>query len=83
MDHCASHRSASPLHGKTAEDLAENSAEILVLIRGFDDTFSQVVNARTSYRHDEILGIPVPPAFHNDEHGHLVLDLSKIDDVER
>jgi inward rectifier potassium channel len=75
---------ASPLHGKTAEDLAENAAEILVLIRGFDDTFSQVVNARTSYRHDEILwGYRFRPAFHNDEHGHLVLDLSKIDDVEK
>jgi inward rectifier potassium channel len=74
----------SPLHGKTAEDLAESAAEILVLIRGFDDTFSQVVNARTSYRHDEILwGYRFRPAFHNDEHGHLVLDLSKIDDVEK
>ncbi|MGA2479972.1 MAG: ion channel [Spirochaetia bacterium] len=75
---------SSPLYGKTAEDLAASSAEILVLIRGFDDTFSQVVNARTSYRHDEILwGYRFRPAFHNDEHGHLVLDLSKIDDVEK
>ena len=45
----------SPLYGKSPEDLAERAAEIMVLIRGFDDTFSQVVNARSSYRHDEIL----------------------------
>ena len=56
----------------------------MVLIRGFDDTFSQVVNARTSYRHDEILwDYRFLPAFHNDKDGHLVLDLEKIDDVQK
>jgi inward rectifier potassium channel len=74
---------ASPLHGMTEEDLAKNATEFLVLVRGFDDTFSQVVNARTSYRHDEILwGYRFRSAFHNDQDGHLVLDLAKIDDVE-
>jgi inward rectifier potassium channel len=75
---------SSPLFAKTAEDLEASATEVMVLIRGFDDTFSQVVNARTSYRHDEILwGYRFLPAFHNDEHGHLVLDLAKIDDVEK
>ena len=75
---------ASPLYGKSPEDLAGRAAEIMVLIRGFDDTFSQVVNARSSYRHDEILwGYRFLPAFHNDEDGHLVLDLAKIDDVQK
>jgi len=74
----------SPLYGKTAEDLEQVGAELLVIIRAFDDTFSQVVHSRTSYRHDEILwGYRFTPAFHNDEDGHLVLDLSKIDDVEK
>ncbi len=62
--------------------LAETSAEFMVLLRGFDDTFSQVVNARFSYRYDEILwGYRFVPAFHNDENGHLVLDLAKMDDA--
>ena len=53
-----------------------------VLIRGFDDTFNQMVNARSSYRYDEILwGWRFRPAFVNDEEGHLILDLAKIDDV--
>lgn len=73
---------ASPLSGKSAEELASKSAEIMVLLRGFDDTFSQVVNSRSSYRFDEILwGYRFAPAFHNDENGHLVLDLSKMDHV--
>ncbi len=37
--------SASPLFGKTREDLAKVSAELLILIEGFDDTFSQVVHS--------------------------------------
>jgi len=73
---------ASPLHGKPPELLAAQSAEIMVLIRAFDDTFSQVVNARTSYRFDEISwGYRFQPAFHHDEGGHLELDLAKMDDV--
>jgi inward rectifier potassium channel len=69
----------SPLFGLDAAALAARSAEILVLIRGFDDTFNQVINARSSYRFDEILwGWRFEPAFHNDEHGRLVLDLGRI-----
>ena len=72
----------SPLFGRNAGMLAGEAAEIMVLIRGFDDTFSQVVNARFSYRYDEILwGYRFTPAFHNDESGALVLDLTKMDDV--
>jgi inward rectifier potassium channel len=73
----------SPLYGKSAQDLADHAVEIMVLIKGFDDTFSQVVNARYSYRFDEIVwGERFLPAFHNDDHGHLVLDLEKIDATE-
>jgi len=75
---------ASPLSGKSPEELAAKSAEIMVLVRAFDDTFSQVVNARTSYRFDEISwGYRFLPAFHHDDAGHLELDLAKIDDVTR
>jgi len=71
---------ASPLFGKTAQDLVRTSAEILILLQGFDDTFSQVVHARYSYRHDEIAwGAKFLPAFHVDKEGDLVLDLEQID----
>jgi len=74
---------ASPLYGKSAQDLADQAVEIMVLIKGFDDTFSQVVNARCSYRFDEIeWGARFLPAFHNDDRGHLVLDLKRIDATE-
>jgi len=74
--------SSSPLWGKSAEELASKAAEVMVLMKGFDDTFSQVVNSRFSYRFDEILwGYKFSPAFHNDENGHLILDLAKMDEV--
>jgi inward rectifier potassium channel len=75
--------SASPFYGKTAEDLKKVSAELLILIQGFDDTFSQLVNARYSYRHDEILwGAKFVPAFSVDAHGDLVLDLERLDELK-
>jgi inward rectifier potassium channel len=73
----------SPLFGKIPEDLEAGAVEILVLIRGFDDTFSQIVNAQSSYRYDEILwGRKFVAAFSNDEDGHLDLDLRMIDSVK-
>ena len=33
----------SPLHGMSAGDLAREQAEFLILLKAFDDTFSQVV----------------------------------------
>ena len=52
-------------------------------MRAFDDAFSQVVNARYSYRHDEILwGRRFTQAFNVDADGHLVLDLGRISEME-
>jgi len=75
--------SASPFFGKTREDLARVSAEILILIQGFDDTFSQVVNARYSYRHDEIVwGAKFIPVFKVDPEGDLVVEVDRIDEMK-
>jgi len=69
----------SPLHGKTAEDLERLQAEILILIKGFDDTFSQTVHARYSYRYDEIVwGARFTPAFDVDDRGDIVLEVNKV-----
>ncbi len=73
---------SSPLMGLTREQLAERSAELLVLITGFDDSFNQVVNARTSFRWDEIVwGARFVPAFHADDRGELILDLTRINET--
>jgi inward rectifier potassium channel len=72
----------SPLWGKTAEDVLRLQAEVLILIKGYDDTFSQTVLARHSYRHDEFLwGRRFAPAFSVDEEGDLVLELKKVGEL--
>src|SRR5689334_11043343 len=69
----------SPLRGKTAQDLERFQAEILILIKGFDDTFSQTVHSRYSYRYDEIAwGARFVPAFDIDAEGALVLEVNKV-----
>jgi inward rectifier potassium channel len=74
---------SSPLNGKTADDLKAMEAELLILIKGFDDTFSQVVHSQYSYRHDEILwGAKFLPAFHVDNKGDLVLDINKVHELK-
>ncbi|PWT96857.1 MAG: transporter [Terriglobia bacterium] len=72
----------SPLFGKSDEDLRRLQAEVLILIKGHDDTFNQTVIARYSYRHDEILwGARFAPAFFVDELGDLVLELKKVGEL--
>ncbi len=72
----------SPLYGKTADDLQSWQAEALILIRGYDDTFSQTVHARYSYRHDEIVwGARFTPAFQIDPDGDLVLHVDKVSEL--
>ena len=45
----------SPFYGKTETEIKLFESEILILIKGFDDTFSQVVHSRYSYTSDEII----------------------------
>jgi inward rectifier potassium channel len=66
----------SPLYGKTADDLAALQAEFVVLVKGFDDTFYQILHTRHSYKYDEIVwNAHFEPAFTIDEAGDLVLEM--------
>ncbi|HXA66653.1 MAG TPA: ion channel [Bryobacteraceae bacterium] len=74
---------ASPLSGKTADDLKSMSAELLILLQAFDDSFSQVVHSIYSYRHTEIVwGAKFEPAFSVDPQGDLVLDLDRVNELK-
>ena len=74
---------ASPLYGKTAEDLARLQMEIMILVKGFDETFSQVVHSRYSYRSDEIVwGAKFLPAFQVEPAG-MLLEMNKVSDYIR
>jgi inward rectifier potassium channel len=73
----------SPLYGKTAEDLERLQAEVLALVSGFDDTFSQTVHSRYSYRYEDIKwGAKFAPAFEIDKEGELVIELDRVSAIE-
>ena len=70
---------SSPLWGLSAQDLEREQAEIMILIKGFDDSFRQVVHRRYSYRWDEIeWDAQFEPAFDVSEEGHMVLDIGRV-----
>lgn len=74
----------SPLYGATAQDLLANESEFLVLLSGDDETFSQEVHSRSSYRGDEIVwNARFRPIFvESATQGVTGMDLSRIDDFE-
>lgn len=73
----------SPFFEKTEEELLKMNAEIIILIKGFDDTFSQVVHSRYSYTSDEILrGVKFQRAFMANSEGEIIFDLADIHKVE-
>jgi inward rectifier potassium channel len=73
----------SPLKDMTRQDLIETEAGFAVLLKAFDDTFSQTVHSRTAYLANEIVwGAKFKPIFDRAEDGRIVLDLSKISDHE-
>ena len=75
---------ASPIFGRTREDLERDQAEILVLLTGVDETYEQTVHARTSYRADEIVWhARFKSVFRGVSTSELLsVDVSRINDIE-
>lgn len=71
----------SPLEGMNIKDLELADAEFFIIIKAFDDTFSQIVYARGSYKYNELLsGVKFIPNFSHDANGETVLYLDKLND---
>ncbi len=76
---------ASPLAGRTREELAHAEAEILVLLSGIDEALEQTVHARSSYRADEIVwnarfqSMFLPA----DTQTRIAVDISRVHTIER
>jgi len=75
---------ASPLAGKTPEDLERAEAEILVLLSGIDEAYEQTVHARSSYRAGEIVwnarfqSMFLP----TDARSRVSVDISRVHEIE-
>jgi inward rectifier potassium channel len=75
---------ASPLWGVTLDELRRQDAEFDILMSGIDETFSQTVHCRSSYKPREIvfgarfcnIYKPVPPD------GAIRIDVSRLSEIE-
>jgi inward rectifier potassium channel len=73
---------SSPLYGVTEQGLNESDAEFLVLLTAVDETFSQTVYSRSSYKdHEVIWGAKFSSMFHT-VNGTAAVNLRRIHDVE-
>ena len=72
----------SPFNGFTAEDMKNADAELYVMLRGFDDVFSNFVQQRTSYTFNEILfNRKFSPMYRESEDGKTtILELHKLNE---
>lgn len=76
---------SSPLFGKTEHELLASDAEVLILLTGIDETFSQTVHTRSSYKAEEVVwkakfgDIYNPPT----PTGRLTIDVRKLHSIER
>ncbi len=74
---------ASPLFGLTDADLRRTRAEFIVLIKAFDDTFSQTIYQRTSYTAEEVLwGARFKPMTSSGMDGQMEMDVTLVDVTE-
>jgi inward rectifier potassium channel len=75
----------SPMYGLSREELLASDSEFLILLTGIDETFSQTVHARSSYRADEVVwGAKFSNLYIQDEDGHIVgVDMDRFHSFER
>lgn len=72
----------SPLYDLTMQDFEEKQLEILVFIKGFDEHFSNIVKARTSFHYSEVIdNAKFNIMFKQSEDGRTtLLELDKLND---
>jgi len=73
----------SPLYGMTKTDFEGTDLEMMIMIKGYNETAAQSFHAKSSYTVNEIIWnakFKVP--YHFREDGVTVFELDKIDDYE-
>jgi inward rectifier potassium channel len=73
----------SPFYGKSKNYLLASDAEIIMLLKAFDESFSQVVYDKKSFRADEFVwGAKFVSIIEDTGEGMLHLNIDKIDKYE-
>ena len=73
----------SPLYDLTENDLRERDAEFLILVDAIDDTSSQPVHARSSYKWQEVVwDAQFRDMYRTTRDGRMSVDLRRMHDIE-
>jgi len=73
----------SPLYNETEESLKISDAEFLILLTAIDETFSQTVHSRSSYKYHEVRwGAKFADMFHSSDGGGVTIDLRRIHNID-
>jgi inward rectifier potassium channel len=75
----------SPFYGETENTFGKCDAELLIMLNGFDETFSQTVHTRSSYKGDEMVwGARFRSMFNPlDDDGVISVDIRRLSEYER
>jgi len=73
----------SPLFGLTEEELLSKDAEFIVMIKAFDESFSQTVYSRSSYKAEEIKWGEKFVYLNQQKGSGIVVDVGRIDETEK
>ncbi|MEO8274941.1 MAG: ion channel [Thermoanaerobaculia bacterium] len=75
----------SPLYRQTQEDLQAAHAEFLILLSGNDETFNQMVHARSSYEMADLVWNARFRSLYNppDEDGGISIDVGRLSMIDR
>jgi inward rectifier potassium channel len=73
----------SPLFGVTQKDLEATDAEFAILLTAIDETFSQTVHSRSSYKFDEVVvGAKFKDMFLPPQNGIVRVDMRLLSEIE-
>ena len=75
--------SSSPLFKLTEKDVLEKDAEFIIMMKAFDETFSQTVYSRSSYRASEIKWAEKFVYLIKQEKEGISVDVGRIDETEK
>ena len=74
---------SSPMQGITENELIEKDAEFIVLLKAFDESFSQTVYSRSSYKANEVKWGEKFTYIIAREDGNFTMDIGRLDETEK
>ena len=72
----------SPLFEASPQDLQDLKAEFILLVKGYDETYAQMISASRSYVFEEIVWNMKFKLMYEDIDDHIVLHLDRIHEIE-